>query len=84
MAGVPGLHSEVDAKVEEVGNAHYEDGKLIIGDTDVSAKMAAAIGVLQGGRQRGYFVAKFYKISSETVESDGTFGGAFGERSEPK
>jgi hypothetical protein len=82
MASIP-LHSEPDAVVRVIGDAHYEGGKLIVGDVDVAAKLAAAIGVRLGGRQFGYLECVFTKATVEVVTSDQGFGGAFSEASEP-
>jgi hypothetical protein len=72
-------HSEKDVEFAEVGNLHFEDGKLIIADVDVAKMVAAMAGVLQGGRQRG--LLEVYVAKSD---SDGTLGGYFAEPSEPK
>lgn len=77
------LHSEPDVEFSEVGNLHFEAGKLIIADVDVAAMVAAMAGVLQGGRQRGLLEVKFTKLTVTKVDSDGTLGGKFAEPSEP-
>ena len=77
-------HSEKDVEFSEVGNLHFEDGKLIIADVDVARYVAAAAGVQQGGRQRGLLEVYFTKITVKKLDSDGTLGGAFAEPSEPK
>ena len=82
MAGI-GLHSEADAVINLMGDLHMEDGKLIVGDTEVAKKLAAAAGVLNGGRQFGLLKCVFTKITVEVVTSDQSFGGAFAEPSEP-
>lgn len=81
--GIP-LHSEPDAVVYAVGDMHFENGKLIIADVDIATKIAAAAGVLQGGRQAGLFEAKFTKFTVQVTTSDQGFGGAFYEASEPQ
>jgi hypothetical protein len=80
--GIP-IHSEPDAVVKIVGDAHYEAGKLIVGDVDIAAKIAAAMGVMTGGRQLGYFEATFTKITTEVTTSSQSFDGKFAEASEP-
>ena len=77
-------HSEKDVELAEVGNLHFEDGKLIIADVDVAKMVAAMAGVLQGGRQRGLLEVSFTKITVAKSDSDGTLGGYFAEPSEPK
>lgn len=83
MASIP-LHSEPDAVVRLLGDAHYENGRLIVGDVDVAAKVSAAMGIKQGGRQFGYMEIKFTKATVEVTTSDQGFGGAFYEGSEPQ
>lgn len=82
MASIP-MHSEADAVINLIGDMHMEGGKLIVGDVDVAAKLAAAAGVLNGGRQFGYLKCVFTKITADVVTSDQSFGGAFSEPSEP-
>ena len=82
MASLP-LHSEPDAVIRVVGDAHWESGKLIIADVDVAQKFAAALGILSGGRQNGYFEATFTKITTEVTTSSQSFDGKFAEASEP-
>ena len=82
MPSIP-MHSEPDVEFTEIGNLHFEAGKLIIADVDVAAKLAAMAGVLQGGRQRGVLEVKFTKVTVSSVDSDGTLGGKFAEPSEP-
>lgn len=81
--GSVATHSEPDVEFQEVGNLHFEAGKLIIADVDVAATVAAQAGVLQGGRQRGVLEVKFTKITISRIDSDGTLGGKFAEPSEP-
>lgn len=76
-------HSEPDVEFSEIGNLHFEDGKLIIADVDVAAVVAAMAGILQGGRQRGVLEVTFTKVTTSHVDSDGTLGGRFAEPSEP-
>jgi hypothetical protein len=83
MANSIPMHSEPDADINVIGDAHWEAGKLIIGDVDVAAKFAAALGVLSGGRQFGFFKATFTKITAEVVTSSQSFDGKFAEPSEP-
>jgi hypothetical protein len=78
------LHSEPDAVVSILGDAHFENGKLIIGDVDVARKIAATMGILGGGRQSGYFSATFTKYTVQVTTSDQGMGGAFYEESEPQ
>jgi hypothetical protein len=82
MAAIP-LHSEPDAVVRLIGDAHYEAGRLVVGDVDVAKKIAATIGVLTGGRQFGYLEVTFTKATVEVTTSDQGFGDAFYEDSEP-
>jgi hypothetical protein len=82
VANIP-IHSEPDAIVRIVGDAHFEAGKLIVGDVDVAAKIASAMGVMTGGRQLGFFEATFTKITTEVTTSSQSFDGKFAEVSEP-
>ena len=82
MSNLP-IHSEPDAVINLIGDLHYENGRLIVGDTDVAKKLAAAAGVLLGGRQFGYLKCVFTTITADVVTSDQGFGGAFTEPSEP-
>lgn len=84
MANSIPMHSEPDAVINLIGDLHFENGKLIIGDTDVAKKLAAAAGVLGGGRQFGYLNCTFTKITANVTTSDQGFGGAFYEDSEPE
>jgi len=77
------MHSEPDAVVNLIGDLHWENGALIVGDVDVARKLAATSGVLGGGRQFGYLKCVFTKITADVVTSDQGFGGAFYEPSEP-
>lgn len=77
------MHSEPDATYEDVGNAHFESGKLIHGDTDVARVIAAKLGILQGGRQRVHLLITATKVTFAGVDSDSTLGGVFAEPSEP-
>lgn len=84
MAGSIPLHSEADADITLIGDLHMENGVLVVGDTRVADKLAATAGVLNGGRQFGLLRATFTKITVGVTTSDQSFGGAFGEVSEPK
>lgn len=84
MSNVIPLHSEPDAVLYAVGDIHYENGKLVIQDVDVAKKLAAIVGVLQGGRQSGVLQATFTKFTVQVTTSDQGFGGAFYEESEPQ
>lgn len=77
------FHSEFDAVLNLIGDAHMEKGKFVVGDVDVAQKLAAAIGVLNGGRQFGHLHIAFTKGTVEVTTSDQSFGGAFNEPSEP-
>jgi hypothetical protein len=77
-----GLHSEPDARIKLMGDAHYENGRLIVGDADLAEKFAAALGILEGGRQMVYVVCVATKISTEVITSSQTFGGKFAENGE--
>lgn len=81
--GLP-VHSEPDAVVTVIGDLHWEDGKLIVGDVDLARKFAASAGVLNGGRQFGLVKCVFTKITVDVTTSDQTFGNAFSEASEPR
>lgn len=83
MASIP-THSEPDAEINVIGDAHWEAGKLIVGDVDVAAKFAAALGIASGGRQFGCFKATFTKITVDVVTSSQSFDGKFAEPSEPQ
>ena len=78
------FHSEPDAVLNVIGDAHVEKGKFVVGDVDVAAKLAAAIGVTGGGRQFGHLYCVFTKATVDVVTSDQSFGGAFKEPSEPE
>jgi hypothetical protein len=80
--GVP-VHSEPDAVITMIGDLHWEDGKLIVGDVDLAKKFAATAGILGGGRQFGLVKCVFTKITVDVTTSDQTFGNAFAEPSEP-
>lgn len=84
MANSIPVHSEPDVVFSEIGNLHYENGKLVIADVDVAEMVAAMAGVLQGGRQRGLLEVTFTKVTVAKVDSDGTLGGKFAEPSEPE
>lgn len=77
------FHSEPDAVLNVIGDAHVEKGRFVIGDVDVAQKLAAVIGVAQGGRQFGHLYVCFTKATVDVVTSDQSFGGAFNEPSEP-
>lgn len=81
MAHLP-MHSEPDAVINLIGDLHVEGNRLIVGDVDVANKLAAAAGVLHGGRQFGYLQCVFTKITADVVTSDQSLGGAFNEPSE--
>lgn len=76
-------HSEPDVVFSEMGNLHFEGGKLIIADVNVAEVIAGMAGVLQGGRRRGVLEVTFTAITTATVNADGTMGGKFAEPSEP-
>jgi hypothetical protein len=77
------LHSEPDAVVRLVGDVHMEGGKLVVGDTDLAEKFAAALGVLGGGMQMMYIECTATKITTEVTTSSQSFSGKFKEPSEP-
>lgn len=77
------MHSEPDAVVRIIGDAHWENGKLIIADVDAAMKFASALGIFSGGRQFGMFEATFTKITVDVTTSSQSFDGAFKEASEP-
>lgn len=77
-------HSEPDVVFEEIGNLHYENGRLIIADVNVGETIAAMAGIAQGGRQRGVLQVIFTKVTVQKIDSDGTLGGRFAEPSEPE
>jgi len=83
MAHVP-VHSEPDAVVTLIGDLHWENGALIVGDVDVAKKLAATAGILGGGRQFGLLKCVFTKVTVDVTTSYQSFGGAFYEESEPQ
>lgn len=84
MANSIPMHSEPDAVVNLIGDIHWENGALIVGDVDLAKKFAATAGVLHGGRQFGVVQCVFTKVTVEVTTSDQSFGGAFSEASEPQ
>jgi hypothetical protein len=63
-----------------VGEVHIEDGKLIVGDTDVVKRFAAAYG---GNRQLSELRMTLHLLTSPTVEVSPSGSGVFAEHSEP-
>lgn len=77
------LHSELDGEGTLVGSLHVEKGVLTIDDTPVQDMIAAACGILHGGRATGVLYFCFTKATMTIVTSDQTMGRAFVEPSEP-
>lgn len=77
-------HSEPDAVLKIIGGIHMEGQRLMVGDTAVIDKLAAQLGITRGGSRMVYFECTITAITTETVESDPTGGGAFAEKSEPQ
>jgi hypothetical protein len=63
-----------------VGECHLEDNKLIIGDTDVVKRFAAAYG---GNRQLSELRVTLHLLTSPTIEVSPSGNGVFAEHSEP-
>ena len=63
-----------------VGEVHVEDGRLIVGDTDVVKRFQAAYG---GHRQMGELRLTLHLLTSPTVEVSPSGDGVFSESSEP-
>lgn len=76
------MHSEPDAVVRIIGDAHYKGDRLIVGDVDVAKKFASTLGVLTGGKQFGFLEITFTKITVDLTTSSQSFDGAFAEASE--
>ena len=77
------VHPNPIAKLTGHGNIHIEGGRVIVGDSDIMAKLAAQLGITRGGQRDVKIDVVVYAITEEMISNDSTLGGTFAEGSEP-
>lgn len=67
-------------RLDMVGEYHVENGRAIVGDTDIMRRLQSSFG---SHRQMAEVVIEVYLLTSSTIEVSPSGDGEFSEASEP-